>query len=344
MKITGKMRIRATFCAFAFLSAGFADSALAAETVYPLTLKNCGRDVTFQHAPQRAVAVGQSSAEILYSLGLGDKVVGTAVWFGPVLKGFEEVNAKVKRLADNDPSFESVLAQKPDIVMADFQWHVGPTGIVAKPEQFEELGIPAYTSPADCIGKDNSGGGDGVRTAAFKMDVVYREISELAQIFNVQDRGEKLVADLKARETTARKKVASVDSKLSAVVWFSSAQIDADPYVAGKFGAPAYILSALGITNVIDSEEEWPTVGWETIARANPSMIVAAKLDRRRYPADDIAVKHRFLENDAVTKLMPAVKGSHVFDMDAQSMSTSLRVIEGIETLAADIAASDLNK
>jgi iron complex transport system substrate-binding protein len=41
---------------------------------------------------------------------------------------------------------------------------------------------------------------------------------------------------------------------------------------------------------------------------------------------------------------MPAVSGGHVFDMDAQSMSTSLRVIEGIETLAADIAASDLNK
>ena len=69
-----------------------------------------------------------------------------------------------------------------------------------------------------------------------------------------------------------------------------------------------------------------------------------AKLDRRRYPADDIAVKHQFLESDAVTKLMPAVSGGHVFDMDAQSMSTSLRVIEGIETLAADIAASDLNK
>jgi iron complex transport system substrate-binding protein len=128
------------------------------------------------------------------------------------------------------------------------------------------------------------------------------------------------------------------------MVWFSSTQIDADPYAAGKFGAPAYILSALGIKNVIESEEEWPTVGWETIAKSNPSMIVAAKLDRRRYPADDIAVKHQFLESDAVTKLMPAVSGGHVFDMDAQSMSTSLRVIEGIETLAADIAASDLNK
>ncbi|MBB5700794.1 iron complex transport system substrate-binding protein [Ochrobactrum daejeonense] len=342
MKNLGRTPFRAVFCAVALFASGFA--AQAAETQYPLTLRNCGREVTFTHAPNRAVAVGQSSAEILYSLGLGDRVVGTAVWFGPVLKGFEDVNAKVKRLADNDPSFESVLAQKPDIVTADFQWHVGPVGIVARPEQFEELGVPAYTSPSDCVGKDNSGGGDGIRTAAFTMDIVYREITELAEIFNVQDRGERLVAELKAREAAARGKIASTGGKLSAVVWFSSTQVDADPYVAGRFGAPAYILSALGIKNVIDSEEEWPMVGWETIAKSGPSMIIAAKLDRRRYPADDIAVKHRFLENDAVTKLMPAVQDGHVFDMDAQSMSTSLRVIEGVETLAADIAASELGK
>lgn len=342
MIFNGKAALGVAISAFAlFLGAS---SLQAAETQYPLTLKNCGRDITFKQAPARAVAVGQSSAEILYSLGLGDKVVGTAVWFGPVLKGFEEVNAKVKRLAENDPSFESVLGQKPDLVTADFQWHVGPNGIVGKPEQFEELGIAAYTSPADCVGKDNSGGGDGVRTAPFTMDIVYREISELAQIFNVQDRGEKLIADLKAREDAARKKIAASGKKLSAAVWFSSTQIDADPYIAGKFGAPAYILSALGIENVITSEEEWPTIGWETVAKSNPTMIVAAKLDRRRYPADDIAVKHEFLKSDPVTSLMPAVKDGHVFDIDAQSMSASQRVVEGIETLAAAIAASDVNQ
>lgn len=342
MKLNARAALSVAITTFAFLSG--ATTLHAAETQYPLTLKNCGRDVTFKQAPTRAVAVGQSSAEILYSLGLGEKVVGTAVWFGPVLKGFEEVNAKVKRLAENDPSFESVLGEKPDLVTADFQWHVGPNGIVAKPEQFEELGIAAYTSPADCVGKDNSGGGDGVRTAPFTMNIVYQEISELAAIFNVQDRGEKLISDLKAREDAARNKIASSGKKLSAAVWFSSTQIDADPYIAGKFGAPAYILSALGIDNVITSEEEWPTIGWETVAKSNPTMIVAAKLDRRRYPADDIAVKHEFLKSDPVTSLMPSVKDGHVFDIDAQSMSASQRVVEGIETLAAAIAASDLNQ
>ncbi|QCJ00006.1 ABC transporter substrate-binding protein [Agrobacterium larrymoorei] len=335
---------RAIFAAAMAALSMAATSAQAAETSYPLTLKNCGRDVTFTHAPERTVSIGQSTTEILYMLGLADKVVGTAVWIGPVIKGYEEANAKVTRLADNDPSFESVLAEKPDLVTAQFQWHVGSEGVVAKPEQFEELGIPVYTSPSDCTGKDNSGGGDGVRHSVFTMDQIYQEISELAQIFNVQDRGEKLIADLKSREEAARQKIASVDGKLSAVFWFSSAELDIDPYVAGKNGAPGYIMSALGIKNVIDSDEEWPTVGWETIAKSQPTIIVAGKMDRRRYPADDAAVKQKFLKEDPVASLMPAVKQNHIVVMDAQAMNPTIRTIEGIEVLADQVVQLGLTK
>ncbi|MGE0281610.1 MAG: ABC transporter substrate-binding protein [Rhizobiaceae bacterium] len=334
------------FSRHAFAAASLAllaTHAVAAETTYPLKLNNCGREITIKQAPARAVSVGQSSTEILYLLGLADKVAGTALWVGPVIAGYEDVNAKVKKLADNDPSFESVVGEKPDLVTTQFQWQIGPEGVVAKPEQFEELGIPVYTSPADCVGKDNSGGGDGTRTAKFTMDLVYQEINELAQIFNVQDRGEKLVADLKAREDAAKKKIASADNA-SAVFWFSSAEMDIDPYVAGQSGAPGYIMSTLGVKNIIDSQEEWPTVGWETIAKANPTVIVAGEMNRRRFPADDITVKLDFLKKDPVTSLMPAVKEDHIVVMDAQAMNPTIRTIEGIEVLADGLAKAGLAK
>ncbi|WP_377298138.1 ABC transporter substrate-binding protein [Rhizobium sp. SGZ-381] len=321
-----------------------ASGAFAAETTYPLTLQNCGRQITFSKPPQRAVSLGQSTTEILYLLGLSKQVVGTAVWIGPVLKGYEEANASVPRLADNDPSFESVIATRPDIVTVQFQWHVGPKGTVGTIAQFEDLGVPVYTSPSDCIGKDNSSGGDGVRAEAFSMDLIYEEIRDLARIFNVQDRGEQVVADLMAREKAARAKVAGAKSTLSAVFWFSSATLAADPYVAGRNGAPGYIMKALGITNVIDSDEEWPTVGWETIARANPSIIVAARMERRRYPADDSAVKAAFLQKDPVVSLMPAVKAGHVVEMDAQTMNPTIRTIDGIEQLADAIEKAGLSR
>ena len=191
-----KTPLRAGFL-FASLVAGtLAGHAQAAETGYPLTLRNCGRQITINKAPTKTVSIGQSSTEILYMLGLADRVAGTALWVGPVLKGYEEVNAGIARLADNDPSFESVLAKKPDIIAVQFQWQVGPEGVVAKPEQFEELGIPVYTSPSDCTGKENSAASDGVRHQVFTMDLVYQEIRELAQIYNVQGKGEEVVAEL----------------------------------------------------------------------------------------------------------------------------------------------------
>ncbi len=340
------MSIRAFFAAtstFALIAFGAAP-ALAQQTDYPLTLRNCGQEVTFTHAPQRAVAVGQSSTEILYLLGLADKVVGTALWIGPVLPGYEAVNDAIPRLADNDPSFESVVGTKPDLVTTQFQWQIGPQGVVATNEQFLELGIPVYTAPADCMGKDNSGGGDGLRTAKFSMELIYQEVDDLARIFDVKDRGDALIADLKAREEAARKKIAGIDGAVSAVFWFSSAELDIDPYVAGQSGAPGYIMSTLGIRNVIESEEEWPTVGWETIAKAEPTVIVAGKMDRRRFPADDITVKLGFLDSDPVTSLMPSVQQKRIVAMDAQAMNPTIRTIEGIEVLADALATSGLAK
>lgn len=318
-------------------------TAQAAETQYPLTFENCGRPVTFQKVPEKTVSIGQSSTEILYMLGLADRVVGTALWVGPVLEGYEEVNARIDRLADNDPSFESVLGKKPDILTVQFQWQVGPEGVVAKPEQFEELGIPVYTSPSDCVGKDNSAASDGVRHQVFTMELVYQEIRELAAIYNVQGKGEEVVASLKKREEAARAKVAAAGGKLSAVFWFSSAA-DADPYVAGKNGAPGYIMSALSIENIIKTDDEWPTVGWETIAKAAPTMIVAGSMERRRYPLDNLETKLTFLKTDPVASLMPAVTNSYVFDMDAQAMNPTIRTIEGIERLADAIEKAGLAK
>ena len=318
--------------------------AFAGKTAYPLTLENCGRQVTIRHAPERTVSIGQSSTEILYLLGLGDRIAGTAGWLGPVLAGYEDVNAGVKRLADYEPSFENVLSTKPDLVTAQFEYFVGPEGVVGRNEQFEELGIPVYTSPSDCVGKVNEGGGDGIRKTVFDMELIYREIEELARIHDVQDKGAQVVAELKSREAAAREKIASASGKVTAVFWFSSQQMEVDPYVAGTNGAPGYIMRTLGIENVIKTEEEWPMVGWETIAKADPTVIVAGKMERRRYPADDVAAKLAFLDEDPVTRLMPAVKSNRVVVMDAQAMNPTIRTIEGIEILADAIEKFGIGK
>ena len=184
--------------------------------------------------------------------------------------------------------------------------------------------MPVYTAPADCA-KDNEDGGDGVRKGMFDIAMVYQEVSDLAKIFDVQDKGDELIASLKAREAAAKDKIAGMDKNVSAVFWFSSADLQLDPYVAGKFGPAAWIAQTLGVKNVIDSAEEWPTVGWETIAKASPSVIVLGEMSRRRFPADDWQVKLEYL---------PAVKENHLPVVDVQTMNAGIRTIDGVEKLA----------
>jgi iron complex transport system substrate-binding protein len=133
-----------TLLAGAIFAFGLGSNQVFAEaTQYPLTLDNCGRQITIAHAPKSTVAIGQSTTEILYILGLADKVSGTAGWLGPVLKEYEGVNAGVKRLADYEPSFESVLAAKPDLVTVQFEYFVGPEGVWARTSSSRNSAFPS---------------------------------------------------------------------------------------------------------------------------------------------------------------------------------------------------------
>lgn len=326
-----KLKAALAFSTLLFASSG----AYAASTTYPLTISNCGQDVTFNAAPKSVAAVGQSTTEMLYALGLGDKVVGTSVWFNEVLPEFKDVNDKVPRLADNHPGFEAVAANKPQLVTTQFEVHVGPQGVVGTRQQFNELGINVYAMPADCVGKDNLSGGDGSRKVPFSIDTVYRAVDELSTIFDVQDRGDKLEEQLRSRVSAAAAKAKSLDlNDVSAVFWFSSADIDLDPFVAGQKGIPGFILNTLGVKNVVESDEEYPSVGWETIAKANPDVIIIARMDRRRYPADDYQVKLDYLKSDPVTREMKAVKNGNIVVVDAHAVHAGIRIPTGIETVA----------
>lgn len=319
--------------------------AQAAPTVYPLTIENCGSTLTFPQAPTRTVTIGQAGTEMLYAMGLGDKVVGTSLWFNNVLDKYKAQNDRIERLADNEPSFESVIGKRPQLVAVELEWMVGPQGAVGTREQFHELKIPTYLLPSDCEAKDNLVGADGTRLAPFRIDTIYKSVSQLAQIFDVQERGRQLNDQLKA---SLAKSIATAQGKqlkdASALVWFSSAQMDIEPFVAGHKGVPDFMLSTLGVRNVVASDEEWPTVGWETIAKANPTFLVIARMDRRRFPADDYEKKLAFLRSDPVTRNMDAVKHNRIIILDAMALQASLRMFDGIEQLATAINGYDLSQ
>lgn len=295
-----------------------------------VSLTNCGHTVRVEAPPKRAVSLNQGTSEIMLSLGLADRMAGTATWTDPVMEGLEKANRRVERIADNNPSFERVLDADPDFVAASFVSTLGKGGVATR-EQFEKLGVPTYVSPSDCVGKDNSGDGDGARAKPLTIDTVYGEVRDLAEVFGVEKRGEGLVASLKKRMTAATSGIDASDVTL--LYWFANSE---SPYVAGCCGAPGIITRALGAKNVFDdTHEEWPQINWETVADHDPDVLVIGDLTRKSQTAESAEKKIAFLESNPVTRNMTAVKKKRYVLLSGQAMNPTIRTVKGVEQVAA---------
>lgn len=326
-----------------------ATTALAEPTVYPLTIQKCGQDVTFAKAPERTVALGHNSAEIMFLLGLEDRMAATAFWPNKIIPELEAANAKVEVLTVEFPTLESVLSKQPDFVAAMIVTLMGPDSKVAKREDFENLGIATYLSPSACTieaDTENANGSKatgvyGIRKNLWTMDLMYQEIDDLARIFDVQDRGQALIADLKMREAKLRAEFAKRED-LTFLFWFSSPSPADDAYLTGGNGPSAYIADLLGGSNALKTEAEWPALGWEGIMATNPTVIVAAQVDRARWGLDNAQNKIEFLKSDPAVSQMEAVKAGRIAVISGASMNPSINTIYGAEQLAEQLKTFDL--
>ena len=298
-------------------------------TTYPLRLENGGEELTFDAPPQRVVSLDQGSTELLLSLGLADRIVGTASWTDPILDSLAEANTDVPRLADDAPTYEVVLGADPDFITASFGRHFG-TGGVAERARFAEIGVPAYLSPTD-IDNGKSINGGGTRTRPLTVDALYQEIRELAEIFDVPSRGEALIATLKRR---TEKALAGPQARgVSLAFWFADTKT---PYIAGGLGSANMLCSLVGATNAFsDLEDDWPAVGWETIVDRAPDALVLGDLQRARFPGDVLEDKIDFLESDELASTLQAVESGNYVALHGAEMNPSIRFVDGLEKITA---------
>ncbi|KGF68466.1 ABC transporter substrate-binding protein [Hoeflea sp. BAL378] len=326
------------------VAATLACTALRAEpTAYPLTIENCGQSVTFDQAPEKAVALGQNSAEIMFLLGLEDRMAATAFWPNKVLPELEEANGKVEVLTVEFPTLESVLAKQPDFVAAMLVTLMGDDSKVAKRKDFDDLGIPTYLSPSACSTTKSATDVYGSRHELWTMDLVYKEIEDIARIFDVADRGQGLIDGFKAREAALRANFAD-NEDLTFLFWFSSPSPSDDAYLAGGNGPSAYLADILGGANALTTESEWPTLGWEGIMAADPTVMVVAQVDRNRWDLDKAENKIAFLSTDPTVSRMPAVSKGRIAVIDGAAMNAGLRVLYGAEQLAGQLKGFDLSR
>lgn len=310
----------------------------AQRTTYPLTIKdNCGETVTITAAPKRVVSVNQGSTEVLLSLGLADRIVGTAGWTDKIRPNLAAANAKVPRLSDQEASLERILETEPELVTASFAYGLQGDDPDRR-ARFAKLGVQTYLAPSHCKDRGGDPSGDGPRAKPIEMETMHEEIRQLAQIFDVQQRGEAVIADLERRLAAVQRKGGGTDATVA--FWFANTEA---PYMAGCCGSPGIIARSVGAENVFaDTQTEWPQIGWETVLERDPDVLVLGDLQRKSQTGDKLADKIKFLKTNPVTKKLTAVQKERFVIMNGADMNPSIRTVDGAEKLSKGIEAFGL--
>lgn len=291
----------------------------------PVTLRNCDREVRVDAPPQRAVALSQPATEILLALGLEDRIAGANARKDELLASQQAAYAKVPKLPAEAVSFERVLDAEPDFAYSTFRWSFSDEGVAPR-ERFEQLGVPTYLSTSECTAQQ------AAQPKALTIDDVYGEITDIARLFGVEERGAQVVADLEQRMKTAAAGLQA--DGVSLLWWYANPKT---PYIAGCCGAPGFMTKALGAENANEADRAlWPEISWEAILEMDPDVLVLADMQR----SDEGAAaqeKIRLLESDPVASRLTAVRNRRYIVVPAVEMDPGLRNVDGIEKVAAGL-------
>ena len=293
---------------------------------------DCGLDVEVPTPPQRAVALEQGATEVMLSLGLADRMVGTSYLTDPVLPELADAYASVPVLADAYPSPEEFRAAEPDFAYSMLISAFTPE-VAGTRTELAELGVPAYVTRTQCETADTS--------TDFSFDVFDQEIRDIGAVFNVSDRAEELIAEQQADRAAAEQVAQEVEGAPS-IAWLYSTYNGA-PIVAGPGGVPDAADDLLGATNVFsDLASPWSETSWEQIAARDPDVIVLADLTRGR-PGDSAADKRALLTQDDVTANLSAVRTGRLIDVPGSALDPSVRTASAIADVARAMATTKEN-
>ncbi|CAL9664522.1 hypothetical protein SUDANB15_07128 [Streptomyces sp. enrichment culture] len=298
---------------------GSADKA-AARTA---TVTSCGRKLSFDEPPERAVALDQSATETLLELGLEDRMAGTANLKTKIAEEYQDAYAEVPVLNPKILTGEQLRAATPDFVVASFD-DLYAKDRVGTREELAGLGLPSYVSAVECP-KQNAPG-------KTPFDLLFDDYENYGRIFGVEDRAAKLVAEQRAVVDEAAATAEEVEGEPT-VVWLYSVY-DGLPYVAGKGGLPSEMSRLVGARNAFDDiAEEWPEVSWEQVADRDPDFIVVGDLSERGAPGDSAEEKLRMMRGDTLVSKLTAVRKNRIVEVPGIEMDPSVRTTHTLKLL-----------
>lgn len=291
-----------------------------AAQAFPVTVKSCEREVTFEAAPARAISNDVNLTEMMLALGLRDRMVGyTGISGWKTLD--EEMRAGVAELPELSakyPTKEVLAGAEADFFFAGWNYGMKVGGEVT-PETLEPFGIKTYELTESCIHIGPKG--------KSSMDDMYNDILNLGRIFGIDAKAQELVDSWKARlaEVTA-----GVDRSAPLRVFVYDSGEEA-PFTAGAYAIPTAMIEAAGGVNILDDmEKSWGEIGWEPVIERNPEVVIIVN-----YGDVTAEQKIAFMKENPAFAGIDAVKNDRFVVLEYVEATPGPRNIKAVEKLVA---------
>jgi len=271
-----------------------------ASPIYREVTDETGRTIRLPQPVNRIVSLAPSLTETVYALGLQDHLVGDTEYcdYPP------DAQKKTKVGDTINPSLEQIAVLHPDLVLV-----TKGLNRLETVHGLENIGIPSYATDPHTVNE------------------IASSSKKLADVLGAPDAGASIAAEMQHHLADLQQHLASSPSKrVLFVVWHQ-------PLISvGKHTFIADALRLAGAVSIVDSEQDWPHVSLEEVARLQPDFLVFASTHSDTAPATV-----EMLATLPGWNIVDAVNNHHIAVISDAVNRPAPRIVSAIEDLAKQL-------
>ncbi|HNX16997.1 MAG TPA: cobalamin-binding protein [Methanoregula sp.] len=265
-----------------------------------------GTTVIIHGEPQRIVSLAPTNTEILFALGLGDRVVGVTDYCNyppealtkPKIGGFSTV------------SVENVVAQKPDLVVAS---QGNGAELV---DHLKELNMTVIvTNPKN-------------------VDGILNDITFIGNAAGADENATARVASLAARINNTEKNASALVThpKVAHIIW------NEPIYGSGSGTFQDELITMAGGRDAFADKNGYATIGIEDFIAADPDVLIVNSGSGMGGSENSIA---QYFKNETRFSNVAAIKNHQVYVIDSSTVDRAgPRIVDALEIIAGDIQSA----
>ncbi len=276
------------------------DTTLPAE--YPMTLTDyAGRQVTLESEPQKIISLAPSNTEIIYALGLEDRLMGVTTFCDYPAAALD----KPKIGGFNTVELEQVVQIQPDLILAT---NIHVAEVVP---QLEALGLTVFVVDPRGVAE--------IKDAILKIGRLTSSLDEAYQLVIEMENRIAAITDITSNMTAEQK------PRVFYIIWHEPLMtVGPDTNIHELIGL------AGGVSVAGDLDGEYPTMSLEALIAANPQVIIAGS-----GMGEGASLPYLFALSEERLAGVDALLDNQVYEVNTDLVGRAgPRIVDGLEAMA----------